>query len=491
MTLDPEDLQSYPEYDPASEPPPVDYNPYDLPLDLNLPVQLPEPGVPASQPAPASAPSYAPSGLTGGSFDQFGDYNPYTIPDLRNDAGGRKMEAALGMVSSLLGVPAGGGTPAPGSAGGAYRDDWAARPWNQGKNFDDTVIDPNRSGIDTSGMERGGLPVQRVISITGKELGSEPFSRWSDLRNVGGKPMYDAQGEVLRDESGRIRRYDLPGWNGQARFDTLNPTTLENGRQVLYDPFNNLTWGVGPDGSADRLLPGGRGYQGGASGGAYGYNPTTLNGRPVFYGEQDARTFERIGDRLGRNIASVAPAPARAAVRPGGAAGGGPTGVTTPAAVAPAAVAPAAPGAAGGEQAIGSYEGVTYSFNPATGEYIRRNTNTGKEDRTTNEALFKNDLAEIQKRIANQGVTPPPAPVTNTIIPPPFRGPRQEPEFDTPGGRIGGGAGGTAVGGGTATGGLYTVTANGDGTYTVTNNQNGTVFNGVSLEGLRQMGLRP
>lgn len=259
------------------------------------------------------APEPARAEPTGVGFS--GSFAPYAIPDLADNPAGRRMESGLSMLRDLFGVTEQGGTA--GTAGGAYRDDWERQRDNQGKNFDDTVVDYGKTGIDTSGMERGGLPVQRVYALSGREMASEPIRNFGDLRNVPGSVVRrDDKGEPILDAEGRAQRYDLPGYNGQQRFGAgLREDRLENGQRVFYDPNNNLTYGVGKDGQPDRLLPGGLNYQGGASGGAYGLNPTTLNGRPVFYDEQGARTFERNGDIIGRNVASM---PAPSAQRGGG-----------------------------------------------------------------------------------------------------------------------------------------------------------------------------
>lgn len=260
---------------------------------------------PSAEPLPSPAPGpdavSAPTASWSGSFMPD---RPYAVPTMAEGRAGNLAAAGLGTVASLFGV--GSGSASPDTAGGAYRDDWERR--NPGRNFADTVIDYRGSGIDTSGMQNGGLPVMRVNSITGKQLAAEPVSNWNDLRSISGSvPMRDKNGEVLTDAEGRTRRYDLPGWNGQQRFEGgLTPTTLENGQQVYYDKFNNLTYGVGKDGQPDRLLPGGMGYQGGASGGAYGFIPTTdKQGRPVFYDEQGNRTFLRNGDTIGANVANL------------------------------------------------------------------------------------------------------------------------------------------------------------------------------------------
>jgi hypothetical protein len=182
----------------------------------------------------------------------------------------------------------------------------------------DRVIDWERPGIDQSGE---GAPIQRVYSVTGKVLGiGDPIGSYDDLRSVTG---------YAKDPDGN--RYDLPGFDGRSRFGTgMRPDRLEDGRQVHYDQFNNLTY-ADNNGRPGDLLVGGLGYQGGRkSVVGYNVNPEVDRfGRDVWHERGSGRTFLRgKDDSMGARIdPNVGPARAAGPAGPGRGPGGDPPSV--------------------------------------------------------------------------------------------------------------------------------------------------------------------
>lgn len=227
--------------------------------------------------------------------------NPYSVPDLRNDPAGRLMENAIAQAGRDI--------------GGSYFESGGTEMGGGRSQLDPSrVINYGMTDIDTSGNnpvlraynfgDRNGGPAEQMVAI--------PIRSRDDLTGIPSPfaPMRDPEtGDRLLDDNGRQRYYDLPGVDFRGRIGSrMNPTTLENGQQVFYDPTNNLTWSS-TNGQYDRLLAGGLGLDGATRQQAnyYGWNPTVdARGNPVYYDEASNRTFVRNRDgSAGRQILDV------------------------------------------------------------------------------------------------------------------------------------------------------------------------------------------
>ena len=242
------------------------------------------------------------------------DANPFALPEMRRqesgyeDPGSKLMRAALGQAGEKMG---GDYFRSGGTEWGQPTTDANGR--EQGPRGGMSQLDPSkttdigRSDVDMSGIN----PTFRQYAMSGDAMVTKPLRDFNDLGSMpsGSAPIRDAAGEYVLDANGRRTYYDQPGIDFRNRIASrMNPTTLENGQQVAYDPTNNTTWSM-RDGQPGQLLAGGLGMDSATRQQAnyYGWNPTTTrDGRPVYYDEASNRTFERNRDgSAGRQIMDV------------------------------------------------------------------------------------------------------------------------------------------------------------------------------------------
>lgn len=272
---------------------------------------------PIEQPVPVNAAPPVDDPMPVDMGRPFGGYsaNPYELPEMRRqddgyeDPGSKLMRAALGQVGEKMG-------------GDYFRSggrEWGQDPVDmngreQGPRGGMAQLDPSetlnysRTGTDMSGNN----PVFRAYNFTDDDpLVSKPIRDFNDYRSIPSpfSKMYDQNNELMLDENGRQRYNDLPGFDYRKVAGAgLTPTTLENGQPVMYDPFNNMTFGT-RGGEPGQLLAGGLGLDGATRQQAnyYGWNPTTdARGNPVYYDEAGNRTFQRNRDgSAGRQILDV------------------------------------------------------------------------------------------------------------------------------------------------------------------------------------------